>query len=619
MRRLNPFALPVETDARFTLLIIAVPAALLALAHGVLPLFYAGEAEGSTYVQLIDNSLTRVGCTPETLEGCDPAAGLVAIGYLALVLTVCPGGLLAAGAILAVWRFWGHPQRVIARHQARPADPRRDRSLFNAMQEVSRQAGLSRLPRLVIGRPNTFDGQAFGTSQQPQIRLGGGLRLLRVKAPDHFRAIALHELGHIANGDLDRAYWAEAFWQAMLPLAAVALVGTLGANLLRGLANELTILAPVFALLATAVIVIEATVLLGVIALIWRSVLRVREYYADAFADQLGSGPALRALLTVAAQRTPSRPGWHWHLHPTIAERLNALEAPQHLFRLSRDVIVPAAFLLGMIAAQGANLVDLATLASILLNDPDLPLIDGLGLLATIGQPVIACVTGLLCAGLLAHSVGLQVVRQALVSLVEPHHPHAVLGLARAAAWAVLGFESALWILPFDPLTASPGRALVALRQATDVGPLLAELALGLVLQAVWMIALWGVLLVCFLFLDRLARRLLVHRIGLRPPWAAIRRLLHASAVSWCPLLIAAVVFRYGLNERLAIGPAAVVIGLLGLLAGLVAAVVTGLVFALPRASRHCPQCGAPTNGPRALNSTCAACGRPQAAWAFQP
>jgi Zn-dependent protease with chaperone function len=111
------------------------------------------------------------------------------------------------------------------------------------------------------------NAQAFGYRNKYILRLDGGLRLLMRKSPATFQALVLHELGHIINGDVPRAYFSLSLWLVTLLLVA-------GSLLLFSMTSDSIDLNDVGLWLQTGAMFAIATTM-------WAGLLRVREVYAD--------------------------------------------------------------------------------------------------------------------------------------------------------------------------------------------------------------------------------------------------------------------------------------------------------------------------------------------------
>jgi hypothetical protein len=222
-----------------------------------------------------------------------------------------------------------------------------------------------------------MDGQAFGLPKKPAIRLGKRLRLLLRKSPDTFFAIVLHELGHLANGDVPRTYFAQSLWVAVVALTLVPLFLYVTIELARRILDAFTAqTAEVWTRLLTVTIpaiilvVIQVVLVLILVAAIRASLLRTREVYADWRAALWGAEEPLTAILRRNASQEPAStrfPGGQLlRLHPLPSGRLAALKDPSKLFKIPPDLPFFAGVLLSyvLVAAVEFLLALSFTLAS---------------------------------------------------------------------------------------------------------------------------------------------------------------------------------------------------------------------------------------------------------------
>ncbi|MGK5740187.1 M48 family metalloprotease [Micromonospora sp. URMC 103] len=241
--------------------------------------------------------------------------------------------LLAAAALYWVLPLWkGRRSRVVpveevAGHAA----------LRESLAELVAVAGLRRPPRFVLA-PATPTGGAvvFGRFRRYTVRLDGGLLARRRTDEEGFRAVVLHELAHLRNGDVDITYATVALWRILLcvvlPLdlayiAAVSLPGTAGSYMAT---REQSRVAHHLAMLAVTVVLVY---------LVRADILRTREFHADLTARRWGADVRL---WEAAAGQPPTRGRpvgrlvvWAtslWHTHPTWRQRLRSLADPGALF-----------------------------------------------------------------------------------------------------------------------------------------------------------------------------------------------------------------------------------------------------------------------------------------------
>jgi Zn-dependent protease with chaperone function/tetratricopeptide (TPR) repeat protein len=356
MRRLNPFVLPSETNLRFLLLIVA--AGLLAVGIGNTVATGPLIAQGGIIEDHAD--VLQPGFT-EDLSGAEQQA-LVATAIdkwrtAALPFTLAATGplLLLSAVLLASYiRYRGHPARRRRAQPYQPLPPDRDPLLYDELERLAQQAGLP-MPQIVVDKAGvTATGQVWGVPDQYVLRLGGGMRFLLRQRPGAFRAIVLHELAHIVNGDIGRTYFTQALWAVMI---IVALLTT--ATAAAGLANlpaivrylqsdirNVTSSALVGFLVLTPLLLPWVGLILA-LAAIRASVLRSREYEADWRAATWSGSTDLVDVLQRGRRSYTSWLRRPWALHPDPHARIATLQEPDRLMKSSLLVC----FLVGILVA----------------------------------------------------------------------------------------------------------------------------------------------------------------------------------------------------------------------------------------------------------------------------
>lgn len=344
--RLNPFLFPADTDFRFVLLIVAVASASLflfgvsynaifSLQNSTLILDCMArtpftqperpDPSGSTLLdQLGDMSAilsswsasnrARKAC----IEGWELAQGLTATGGVALVVAV------------AFALYWLTPALKRRRQRLAPLTADDAPEALACLDQLCEQAGLRAKPDFVW---NPLDGRvsglAFGHVRRKTVALSGGLVALYYSDQAVFRAIVLHELAHLRNGDVDKTYFSLAIWPAFLLIALLPfIVIQLTKNPALGDLPFLTQLAWRIAVLALLIVLLR------------NAILRARELYADVRAS-VWDGPAgaLRKALTGLPDSpapTPA-PGVQtlFQKHPSGARRVASVEDTRALFATS--------------------------------------------------------------------------------------------------------------------------------------------------------------------------------------------------------------------------------------------------------------------------------------------
>jgi Zn-dependent protease with chaperone function len=439
---LNPFAFPVETEGRFNLF-IAVALSLAGMTGFTVTVLLAGYG-------LINPPYEFGGMLPaDPMDFPAQRAAFIRLIADTLPWLAIPAGLSLTVLFLAGVIFLLHPAYLRWRKKLQPFPEGRDAQFLAALDALVAQAGLPSRPSLEIGGAvGTADGQAFGVGGRYALRFGSRMRLLLRKAPDRFAAIVLHELAHIANRDVRRTYFSLAAWialfiSALLPLLFLDILHVC----LRFIQTAFGLGGYTWTYFFTAVIPralllgIQVGLLLLVATAVLSGILRVREHYADWKAALWGAGETLAEIL---ASKEPStsrvRRWWRWSLHPSATERLAVLQAPLHLFQMSRDLPFFAGFLLAfllgglvqigpllMLVVRGATQLLYLRIVQWLLPSGSplaasfLSLATDLSLVVPLLFAVLLFLLGM--GYLIAGTVGIQVQREALASLASGREP----------------------------------------------------------------------------------------------------------------------------------------------------------------------------------------------------
>jgi Zn-dependent protease with chaperone function len=253
-----------------------------------------------------------------------------------------------AGALVGVTAaiFWYFPIWIGRRLQLTPFAEADAPELAAELARLCAVAGLKQAPRFLW---NVLDASpralAYGRGKDCRIGLTGGIVGQFYTQPDVFRAVILHELAHIRNGDIVKTYLTVAVWWAFV---ATALVPQLLVDLWddHGWGN--------------CVIILLRTVRFAGIVLITRNaVLRARELYADVRASAWqGQGRGLEIALRTLR---PIPRLWRWiSVHPDPARRRQLLHSTEPLFRTG------AWELFGIGAAAGVAILTLTFIVGLL-------------------------------------------------------------------------------------------------------------------------------------------------------------------------------------------------------------------------------------------------------------
>jgi Zn-dependent protease with chaperone function len=321
--RLNPFCLPSDTGCRFALLIVTVFGSGL-FVYNALALHKLSVQAYQRCLAFEPSAAELSGSAGRPLELKDPSV-LVAKSQ---AFAACIRGVERSSAIwmlggiavlflATLFIVWFIPAVKTRRSRLVPFSPEDAPDVVASLESMSREAGLTPPPRFLWNPLNTAStGLAFGRPGDPCVALTGGLVTQFYTDQAAFRAVMLHELAHIRNGDVNKTYFAVATWYAFLAVALGPFLVAMSWDFLSGQLWRVLVLAILVYLSRTAV-------------------LRIRETYADVRASVWDTpGGALRRV--IAALLPPKENLWQkWlRVHPTSAERSSALDNTENLFKI---------------------------------------------------------------------------------------------------------------------------------------------------------------------------------------------------------------------------------------------------------------------------------------------
>jgi Zn-dependent protease with chaperone function len=358
--RLNPFAFPSDTTARFILLLLFAIAASVLIWSSIAVLglsLQAGFASCSPDMQATVNTVReqlgiafqhlQEGTTIPQQPAVDAAQCYRPLNRRILPFMAIGAGLLAVFT-LGIW--WLHPRWLAWRMKLSRLQKDEAPELVDALERICREAGLRRTPDFYwnpLGMaPRAL---AYGRAGRYRLALTGAMAMRYATDPSGFRAVILHELAHIVNRDIDKTWLAVGAWWALVASALVPRV-----------ALQFWI---AFRWVDVVASVIQLAAITGLVFVTRNAMLRARELYADTrasvwMADSHAMAAALSALRPVRGMRRLLSP------HPDPAQRLALLQATDPLFRAGfwQLLGVGAATSLGaaIIGIVGANVGNVA-------------------------------------------------------------------------------------------------------------------------------------------------------------------------------------------------------------------------------------------------------------------
>ena len=332
--RVSVFALPAKTSFRFALLIVAV----LTSSGMVYEAIYFATPRGAALATLIRVCQARALAT-------HPQGYSAYAAALAGARACRAGGerveglwaLLGIGvlAVLAGAMYWAQPWWYRRHRRLVPLTSQEAPTVIERLEELRGRAGVG--PVTWLQQPLNFvpSAFAFGRVRRRIVAVSGGAVVSQARQPAVFDAIVLHELGHIRNRDIDQTYLAVVIWWAFVIAALLPMAGLL-------ISGKLSPPAP---------LIWRAVVLALLVYLLRNSILRSREFGADARVAELDPDTSLGQVL---AGQPPRRGRRIWHmgwLHPSGRDRAAALLDPAPLYRSGFwDGLA-----IGLVAAMGAE------------------------------------------------------------------------------------------------------------------------------------------------------------------------------------------------------------------------------------------------------------------------
>ncbi|GAI16878.1 unnamed protein product [marine sediment metagenome] len=245
-RRLNPFSFPSETNVRFALLILAVCMLAVSISRplGIITRLVLSLSQGVPFDEAIEPSKldSPLDSPDEENEGNSFEAEALSGVSEQLGRLATPAVSIFIMLVLATIIYRAHPDRIRRRKKLTPLAHGQYPTIHHQVNDVANQIGISPPPTVMLGEGlRSQNAQAFGIGKNLILGLGGGVRLLLVKAPARFRALLLHELAHIANRDIGPTYFSEALWRTTIYVVVGPLVVIiLGLSLLFAIGSLLS-------------------------------------------------------------------------------------------------------------------------------------------------------------------------------------------------------------------------------------------------------------------------------------------------------------------------------------------------------------------------------------------
>ncbi|WP_079123166.1 M48 family metalloprotease [Streptomyces abyssalis] len=345
-RRRDPFTVPSGTTLRFALLVLSTTAVVMSFAA---TRFGHGDSDEAKrrFVEYRDcwerdnreTSGFPSGDRPSAEELCGADPRLVDLW-------------VPVTAVLVFWLvvfviYWYLPAwRIRRRRYVRLGGELPD--VARALERLRAGTDTEQVSWYVQPLNSRVSALAFGRWRRRHIVLSGGLVALRTARPEAFEAVVLHELAHVRNRDIDISFLTIAAGRAGLPVLLMTLPSGIGWELLWGTGTAASFAQGAASSLQTLCLIV-------VMPLARRAVLRSREFYADARAQQWNTSPQALHALFGSENGKRRLAGGLLRVHPTAARRRAMLHDTGPLFRSGFWELFAAGSVLGALYTDLTN------------------------------------------------------------------------------------------------------------------------------------------------------------------------------------------------------------------------------------------------------------------------
>ena len=348
--RLNPFVYINETDIRFYLLVligIVVPSfwatslgiyilnSICAVSISISTFISTGGLASSDIIFSFGKAMLSFGeATSVAIERIHDSF------VLTLLLAILS---LSFIPLLIYWFYKRYPRKIIKDTQLVAFGESSYQDENNCIENIrSEYLSTTKRPTLLIQPWDSSESPfTFGTKNNIYIGLTGGFIRKFSRNPDSFKSIMLHEIGHIANKDIEKTYLAASTFRSLLLTLLVPvvfiLVGPL-INFIDLLASGYDIdflmeLGAATILLAICGISIYYLLFFVIVYVFRNQIIRVREFYADARILEWEKSPQeIIESLEEFEGKPQSRFEKLRRFHPRIDERIQILKDNSRLF-----------------------------------------------------------------------------------------------------------------------------------------------------------------------------------------------------------------------------------------------------------------------------------------------
>ncbi len=462
-RTLNPFALPPETNARFNLLLVSVIVLSLILGN-YLPVYFLSEGDTDKYISpKVDHTNTGINTT-EDLKDSGYKMISNSLEYLPSVLISFL--IFTVTFIFSYYLYRRHSKEIIRKKNLKRADDKDGKyfRLTNDIKNITSVYG-AETPEIFIAPDFTTGAQAFGFKNKNMLRIDNGLRMMAYKNFKRFKAIVLHETGHIINNDVSKTYMARSLWKAVLytfavPTLLIILI-SFSMNIFKkvssGLETEVIEKILLESIPSFLLLTISISLFFLLIYLLLKSLVRTREYYADCRAAYAGSKEELAQMFRENSEKgkrtTFFKSLFSWHPDPN--ERSMILNDPRELFILKNDICFIVGVLLPFSIFSLIILIKTALTFTGLLSGAGQVISQNvtftlLSVILSIILFIVFCfVPFFITSYLISSSLGLQIQRNVIASLSEGKNSFTVKRIFSSAFIITCGMAAGCVLIPY--------------------------------------------------------------------------------------------------------------------------------------------------------------------------
>lgn len=189
-----------------------------------------------------------------------------------------------------------------------------DTDVIEILDMLKKKSGLTlNINYYVNGNIRDFSAQVFGAGNKIYLKAGRGLMKIMLKKNfDMFENIILHEFSHIKNKDIGKTYFAGSFLKTpflitLITASAVmfyALIKNITGKIISGDYTVLSLLGKISVYLN---LFLQIAALLLLLFVVFRMLIRSREYYADLRAASLKSPGTIISYFKKAGERIPAK------------------------------------------------------------------------------------------------------------------------------------------------------------------------------------------------------------------------------------------------------------------------------------------------------------------------